>query len=228
MAPVRVSGIGHPGRGACCGTVNRPTRPALLHFNRTGCRARARCYNLLAAPVPAAGFCQEKPDMKSRLTSMLPAVALALVSGAALAQFLYKSTMPDGKVIYGDAPTPGAVKVEKTRPDTSKKGISAATPKETEALRRDGIRAAPERRRVEPARGRDRGDAAQDGSRARKGQGAARGRAHRHGRRRRALHRQLLGTPEEGTKPAWNRCAKSSRGLAWNSAGSAAAAERET
>jgi hypothetical protein len=39
-------------------------------------------------------------------------------------------------VIYGDAPTPGAVKVEKTRPDTSKQGISGATPKETETLRR--------------------------------------------------------------------------------------------
>jgi uncharacterized protein DUF4124 len=73
--------------------------------------------------------------MKTRLKSMLP-LALALLSGAALAQFLYKSTMPDGKVIYGDAPTPGAVKVEKSRPDTSKKGVSASTPNEAEALRR--------------------------------------------------------------------------------------------
>ena len=74
--------------------------------------------------------------MMTRMKSMLPALALALASGAALAQFLYKSTMPDGKVIYGDAPTPGAVKVEKSRPDTSKKGITGATPKDTEALRR--------------------------------------------------------------------------------------------
>ena len=50
--------------------------------------------------------------------------------------FLYKSTMPDGKVMYGDGPMPGAVKVEKTRPDTSKKGITAATPKEKEALKK--------------------------------------------------------------------------------------------
>jgi hypothetical protein len=41
----------------------------------------------LAAPDPVAGFCQEDPDMKSRLASMLPAVALALFSGAALAKF---------------------------------------------------------------------------------------------------------------------------------------------
>ena len=74
--------------------------------------------------------------MNTRLKSMLPALVLAFISGAALAQFLYKSTMPDGKVIYGDAPTPGAVKVEKTKPDTSSKGISGATPKEAEALRK--------------------------------------------------------------------------------------------
>ena len=74
--------------------------------------------------------------MKARLVSILPAAALALISGAALAQFLYKSTMPDGRVIYGDAPAPGAAKVEKTKPDTSKQGVSGATPKETEALQR--------------------------------------------------------------------------------------------
>jgi hypothetical protein len=38
--------------------------------------------------------------------------------------------MPDGKVIYSDAPEKGAVKVEKSKPDTSKKGITAATPNE--------------------------------------------------------------------------------------------------
>ena len=73
--------------------------------------------------------------MITRMKWMLPALVLAFVSGAALAQFLYKSTMPDGKVIYGDAPAPGAAKVEKTRPDTSNTGVTGATPKETEALR---------------------------------------------------------------------------------------------
>ena len=74
--------------------------------------------------------------MTTRLAPMLPALVLALVSGVAAAQFLYKSTMPDGKVIYGDAPMKGAVKVEKTKPDTSKKGITASTPKEAEALKK--------------------------------------------------------------------------------------------
>lgn len=74
--------------------------------------------------------------MITRLISLLPALALALLAQPACAQYLYKSTMPDGKVIYGDAPMKGAVKVEKTKPDTSKKGISAATPSETAALKR--------------------------------------------------------------------------------------------
>jgi hypothetical protein len=100
--------------------------------------------------------------MINRILPILPALACALLAQAVHAQspsqppapsksqsqppakpqqesqggFLYKSTMPDGKVIYGDGPMPGAVKVEKTKPDTSKKGITAATPKEKEALRR--------------------------------------------------------------------------------------------
>ena len=68
-------------------------------------------------------------------------LAAALLAPAASAQLLYKSTMPDGKVIYGDKPVPGAVKVEKSKPDTSKKGFApptkgeAATLKELEAAR---------------------------------------------------------------------------------------------
>ncbi len=50
-----------------------------------------------------------------------------MLAQLAAAQTLYKSTLPDGKVIYGDKPVPGAVKVEETKPDTSKKGIAPAT-----------------------------------------------------------------------------------------------------
>jgi hypothetical protein len=88
--------------------------------------------------------------MSIRLESLLLAAALALVSGIAFAQFLYKSTMPDGKVMFGDAPMPGAVKVEKTKPDTSKKGVTAVTPKEAETLRKQAEKGAagPEQERV--------------------------------------------------------------------------------
>lgn len=62
-------------------------------------------------------------------------VAAALLLQPAVAQTLYKSTMPDGSVVYGDKPAPDAVKVEETRPDIKKGGIGGATPREKEALR---------------------------------------------------------------------------------------------
>ena len=71
-----------------------------------------------------------KPSM--RLTWTL--VAAMLLQPAA-AQVLYKSTMPDGSIVYGDKPAPDAVKVEETRPDVSKRGIGGTTPREKEVLR---------------------------------------------------------------------------------------------
>jgi hypothetical protein len=74
--------------------------------------------------------------MRIRLLLSLALLPVALLAQPASAQFLYKSTMPDGKVIYGDQPTPGAVKVEKTKPDTSKKGIVPATGSDAAALKK--------------------------------------------------------------------------------------------
>lgn len=53
---------------------------------------------------------------------------LAALTQAAVAQTLYKSTLPNGNVIYGDKPAPGAVNVEAIKPDTSKTGIGPTTP----------------------------------------------------------------------------------------------------
>ena len=57
-------------------------------------------------------------------------LAAALLLQPVLAQTLYKSTMPDGSVVYGDKPAPGAAKVEETRPDIKKGGIGGTTPRE--------------------------------------------------------------------------------------------------
>lgn len=62
-------------------------------------------------------------------------LAATLALQPVVAQVLYKSTMPDGKVIYGDKPAPGAVKVEKSKPDTSKKGVAPPTSGEEKALK---------------------------------------------------------------------------------------------
>jgi len=63
-------------------------------------------------------------------------LAAALAAPPALAQVLYKSTMPDGKVIFGDKPAPGAAKVETLKPDTSKQGIVPPTEGEKAALQK--------------------------------------------------------------------------------------------
>jgi hypothetical protein len=62
-------------------------------------------------------------------------LCLAALLPAHAAQTLYKSTLPDGSVVYGDKPAPGAAKVEKTRPDVSKGGIGGTTAREREALK---------------------------------------------------------------------------------------------
>ena len=55
---------------------------------------------------------------------------LLLSSAALAAQTLYKSTMPDGKVIYSEKPAPGAKRVDTVEPPPAKTGITAATPQE--------------------------------------------------------------------------------------------------
>ena len=72
--------------------------------------------------------------MKPVLRRTCVLVAAVLLQPAA-AQVLYKSTMPDGGIVYGDKPVPDAVKVEETRPDISKGGIGGTTPREKEVLR---------------------------------------------------------------------------------------------
>jgi hypothetical protein len=80
--------------------------------------------------------------MLTRISLLGGLLALAILSaGPAAAQKFYKSTLPDGKVIYGDKPVPGAVKVEETTVDTSKRGIGPAPKteglsKETAALQK--------------------------------------------------------------------------------------------
>jgi len=55
------------------------------------------------------------------------------VAGAA-AQDLYKSTMPNGKVVYGEKPEPGAKQVEKLLPPPPQTGTSVLTPAEKKGI----------------------------------------------------------------------------------------------
>ena len=71
--------------------------------------------------------------MTSRLRSIF-AVCLLLCAGYAGAEQVYKSTMPDGKVIYGPEPAPGAKKVEKITPRTQDSGVRISTPEQKRNL----------------------------------------------------------------------------------------------
>ena len=73
--------------------------------------------------------------MMTRLAACGCCLAAALLLQPAVAQTLYKSTLPDGRVVYGDKPAPDAVKVEETRPDIKKGGIGGITAREKEALK---------------------------------------------------------------------------------------------
>lgn len=73
--------------------------------------------------------------MSNRILPPVLWLIAALAAGPALAQVFYKSTMPDGRVVYGDKPAPGAVKVEETKPDISRQGIGGSATREAEALK---------------------------------------------------------------------------------------------
>jgi hypothetical protein len=73
--------------------------------------------------------------MRSLVTLIALSAAGVLAAFPALAQAPYKSTMPDGQVIYGDKPVPGAAKVEQTRIPPSK-GVTPPSAKETATLQK--------------------------------------------------------------------------------------------
>jgi len=71
----------------------------------------------------------------ARSMVILASVITAALLQPAMAQTLYKSTLPDGRIVYGDKPAPDAVKVEESKLDTSSKGIGVTTPREPKTLR---------------------------------------------------------------------------------------------
>jgi len=61
-------------------------------------------------------------------------VALLFVATGAGAQTLYKSTMPDGKVVYGEKPEPGAKHVDTVTAPPPKTGTTILTPAEKKGI----------------------------------------------------------------------------------------------
>jgi hypothetical protein len=64
-------------------------------------------------------------------------------SGPALAEEVYKSTMPDGSVVYGESPQPGARKVEKIDARAAVSGAVIATPHDKQRADQIGSNSSP-------------------------------------------------------------------------------------
>lgn len=94
-------------------------------------------------------------SMRSLLSGCLAALSLA-AAPIAFAQALYKSTLPDGSVVYSEKPVPGAVRVEKLAPPPAKTGTVLVTPEEIkrteEAAKKRAAEAAAREAALEEAR----------------------------------------------------------------------------
>jgi len=73
--------------------------------------------------------------MFNRIAPLAGLLAVALLAQPAPAQTLYKSTTPDGRIIYSDKPPPDAVKTEERKLDTSKQGVVPPSAREKAALK---------------------------------------------------------------------------------------------
>ena len=95
--------------------------------------------------------------MYARVSPFACLFVMALFVQPVAAQTVFKSTMPDGSVVFGDQAQPGAVKVESSRPDTSDTGVTVLQPgaeqelEKMEAARKAGDSGKDERRQAEDA-----------------------------------------------------------------------------
>lgn len=71
---------------------------------------------------------------------ILGAVALVAMAWAvsSWAQTIYKSTMPDGHVIYGTEPAQGAKRVETMKPPAESTGVQPVAPQDAKKLEQTG------------------------------------------------------------------------------------------
>jgi hypothetical protein len=76
------------------------------------------------------------PWRKALLRTLITSLALALLlaAPAAGAQTLYKSIMPDGRVVYGEKPAPGAQRTETIEPPPPRSGIRMVSPEESKGI----------------------------------------------------------------------------------------------
>jgi hypothetical protein len=110
--------------------------------------------------INAGGFRRvfhRRSTMSVRVLVSACLIVTALIVQPAAAQTVYKSTMPDGSVVFGDQPQPGATKVDSSTPDTSDTGVQILQPgaesalRKMEAARQEGESSTDRRRQAEEA-----------------------------------------------------------------------------
>jgi hypothetical protein len=70
----------------------------------------------------------------TKLLFRAAAAAVLVWASSTAAQVIYKSTMPDGRVIYGAEPAPGAKRVETLKPPAESTGVRPVGPKDESVL----------------------------------------------------------------------------------------------
>jgi hypothetical protein len=69
-------------------------------------------------------------------TSLLAVVLAVAAPGVLAAEPVYKSTMPDGRIVYGESPMQGAKRVDKVAAPPENAGVVVATPADKERASR--------------------------------------------------------------------------------------------
>lgn len=75
-------------------------------------------------------------NIRTILTTCLVLIITQVFVSDAIAESIYKSVMPDGRVMYGQQPQPGASTVKKSTVDVSNTGVKAASKAEIESINR--------------------------------------------------------------------------------------------
>jgi hypothetical protein len=68
-------------------------------------------------------------------TSVLAVVLALAASGVIAGEPVYKSTMPDGRIVYGESPMQGAKRVDKVAAPPENAGVVVATPADIDKAR---------------------------------------------------------------------------------------------
>jgi hypothetical protein len=85
-----------------------------------------------------SSLAEEAYDMTKLV--LLAAALVALVwAASSWAQTIYKSTMPDGRVIYGTEPVRGAKRVETMKPPAENTGVRPVAPQDAQKLEQQGM-----------------------------------------------------------------------------------------